>query len=149
MTKPIDEVLIVGGGTAGWITAAYLARKLGANRPDGVKITLIESSQIGIIGVGEGTIPTIQTTMREIGVDEARFMRGAGASFKQGIKFVDWTTAPVGDVHSHYYHSFSRPHTLRGLDLAPYWLLGCAGDTSFSEAVTLQDTVCEAGKGPK
>ncbi|CAN5278669.1 tryptophan 7-halogenase [soil metagenome] len=149
MTKPIDEVLIVGGGTAGWITAAYLARKLGANRPDGVRITLIESSEIGIIGVGEGTIPTIQTTMREIGVDEARFMRGAGASFKQGIKFVDWTHAPVGDAHSHYYHSFSRPHTLRGLDLAPYWLLGCAGDTPFSEAVTLQDTVCEAGKGPK
>ena len=149
MTKPIDEVLIVGGGTAGWITAAYLARKLGASRPDGVRITLIESSEIGIIGVGEGTIPTIQTTMREIGIDEARFMRGAGATFKQGIKFIDWTTAPVGGAHSHYYHSFSRPHTLGGMDLAPYWMLGCAGDVSFSEAVTLQDTVCEAGKGPK
>jgi tryptophan halogenase len=92
--KPINDILIVGGGTAGWMTAAYLARRLGSMRPDGVRITLIESSEIGIIGVGEGTFPTIQNTMRTIGVDEARFMREAGAAFKQGIKFVDWKTAP-------------------------------------------------------
>ncbi len=149
MAGPINDILIVGGGTAGWMAAAYLARKLGANRPDGVAITLIESSEIGIIGVGEGTIPTIQTTMRTIGVDEARFMRGANAAFKQGIKFVDWATPPKNGVHDYYYHSFTRPHEMAGLDLAPYWMLGLAGDVRFSEAVTLQDAVCEAGRGPK
>jgi tryptophan halogenase len=150
MSGKIDEILIVGGGTAGWLSAAYLARRLGASRPDGVKITLIESSDIGIIGVGEGTIPTIQTTMRTIGVDEARFMKGADAAFKQGVKFVDWAKQPGPDHRRWYYHSFSRPHELpNGFDLSPYWLMGAAGDASFSEAVTLQDRVCEAGRGPK
>ena len=150
MTGPIDHVLIVGGGTAGWITAAYLARKLGANRPDGVRITLIESPEIGIIGVGEGTIPTIQTTVRSIGIDEARFMKGANATFKQGIRFVDWAQPPQGDRHTHYYHSFSFPRQLPGgHDLAPYWLMGCAGNVAFSDAVTLQDKVCDVRRGPK
>jgi tryptophan halogenase len=148
--KPINDILIVGGGTAGWMTAAYLARRLGAMRPDGVRITLVESSEIGIIGVGEGTFPTIQNTMRTIGVDEARFMREAGAAFKQGIKFVDWKTAPQDGVHSHYYHPFAQPRLLNGgLDLAPYWLMGEAGDVPFSDAVTLQDKVCDAMRGPK
>jgi tryptophan halogenase len=112
MSKPIDEVLIVGGGTAGWMTACYLARKLGSERPGAVKITLIESSDIGIIGVGEGTIPTIQTTMRTIGIDEPRFMRGANAAFKQGVRFVDWVDPPKDGRHQSYYHSFSFPRTL-------------------------------------
>jgi len=150
VNKPIDDILIVGGGTAGWLTAAYLARRLGSLRPDGVRITLIESSEIGIIGVGEGTFPTIQNTLRTIGIDEAQFMRGAGATFKQGIRFVDWKTAPKDGVHSHYYHPFASPRLLNGgLDLAPYWLLGAAGDIPFSDAVTLQDKVCDAGRAPK
>jgi tryptophan halogenase len=150
VNKPIDDILIVGGGTAGWLTAAYLARRLGGLRPDGVRITLIESSEIGIIGVGEGTFPTIQNTLRTIGIDEAQFMRGAGATFKQGIRFVDWKTAPKDGVHSHYYHPFASPRLLNWrLDLAPYWLLGAAGDIPFSDAVTLQDKVCEAGRAPK
>ncbi|MDR7117622.1 tryptophan 7-halogenase [Caulobacter sp. BE254] len=148
--RSINDILIVGGGTAGWMTAAYLARRLGSTRPDGVRVTLIESSEIGIIGVGEGTFPTIQNTMRTLGVDEARFLREAGAAFKQGIKFVDWKTAPRDGVHSHYYHPFAQPRLLNGgLDLAPYWLMGEAGDIPFSDAVTLQDKVCEAMRGPK
>src|SRR4051794_19225575 len=120
MAEPIDHVLIVGGGTAGWITAAYMARKLGPLRPGGVQITLIESSEIGIIGVGEATIPTIQTTMRTIGIDEATFMKGSNATFKQGIRFVDWTHAPQGGRHSHYYHPFTFPRLMNGVeDLAP------------------------------
>ena len=150
MNGTIDDILIVGGGTAGWMTAAYLARRLGTQRPGGVRITLIESSEIGIIGVGEGTFPTIQNTMRTIGIDEAQFMRGAGAAFKQGIRFVDWKTAPKDGVHTHYHHPFAQPRLLNGgLDLAPYWLMGEAGDIPFSDAVTLQDKVCDAGRAPK
>jgi len=150
MDQRIDDILIVGGGTAGWITAAFLARKLQAHKPDGVRITLIESPEIGIIGVGEGTFPSIQDTMRSIGVDEARFMRGADATFKQGIKFVDWTAAPQGGRHSHYYHPFNNPRQMNGvIDLAPYWLMGLAGNAPLSDAVTLQDKVCDAFKAPK
>ena len=79
MAEPIEEVLIVGGGTAGWLAAAYLARRLGADRPGGVRITLIESSDIGIIGetlrgpqppVGLAKLETHQRPMR--GVQEAK-----------------------------------------------------------------------------
>lgn len=148
--KPIDDILIVGGGTAGWLTAAYLAKQLGANRPGGVGITLIESSEIGILGVGEGTFPTILKTLAAIGVDEARFMRESSAAFKQGIRFVDWVHAPVNGRHTHYYHPFALPRQEAGLELLPYWLMGAAGpDVSFADAVTLQERVCEAGRAPK
>ena len=68
--NPIQHILIVGGGTAGWLTAAFLARTL-ATAAGGVRITLVESSEIGIIGVGEGTFPSIRGTLHAIGLDEA------------------------------------------------------------------------------
>ncbi|HEY4114198.1 MAG TPA: tryptophan halogenase family protein [Rhizomicrobium sp.] len=146
----INDVLIVGGGTAGWLTAAILAKRLGADRPDGVKVTLIESSDIGTIGVGEGTFPTMRRTMRLIGAEEAEFMRECSAAFKQAIKFVDWEHVPENGRHAHYYHPFNLPHLMpMGLDMAPYWLMGLADDTIFSDAVTLQDKVVEQRKGPK
>jgi tryptophan halogenase len=87
---PIRQVLIVGGGTAGWLTAAFLARTLGT-AAGGVRVTLVESSEIGIIGVGEGTFPSIRGTLHAIGLDEARFVRECDATFKQGVSFVDWS----------------------------------------------------------
>src|SRR4051812_35500424 len=85
--KPIQEILIVGGGTAGWLTAAFLARTLGTAQ-GGVRVTLVESSDIGIIGVGEGTFPSIRGTLNAIGLDEARFVAECDATFKQGVNFV-------------------------------------------------------------
>jgi tryptophan 7-halogenase len=120
----VDDILIVGGGTAGWLTATYLAKHLGAARPGGVRITLIESSEIGILGVGEGTFPTLRTTLASIGIDEARFMRESSAAFKHGIRFVDWARAPVNGKHTHYYHPFALPRQEDGPELLPYWLLG-------------------------
>ena len=75
--KAFHNVLIVGGGSAGWLTACYLARSLGAAGVSaaGVGITLVESPEIGIIGVGEGTFPSIRSTLAAIGIDEARFVR--------------------------------------------------------------------------
>ena len=69
------RVLIVGGGTAGWLTAGYLARRLGADLPGGAAIQLVESRDIGILGVGEGTFPTIRRTLDTIGIDEAEMVR--------------------------------------------------------------------------
>ncbi|MEC4595012.1 MULTISPECIES: tryptophan halogenase family protein [Nitrospirillum] len=154
------RILIVGGGTAGWLTAAYLAKTLGANLSGGTEITLIESSDIGIIGVGEGTFPTIRSTLAAIGIDEARFLRESTATFKQGVHFVDWAETPAPDAsptqalgtvagHSHYFHPFNFPHQGNGPELLPYWLLGGAGDAPFAEAVTLQKAVADASRGPK
>src|SRR5579884_1019699 len=81
LMSAIRSVLIVGGGTAGWLTAAFLARVLGT-ASGGVRITLVESSEIGIIGVGEGTFPSIKGTLSTIGVREARFLRESTATFK-------------------------------------------------------------------
>jgi tryptophan halogenase len=140
-------LLIVGGGTAGWLTAAYLAKALGPS----VGITLLESPDIGIIGVGEGTFPTIRDTLRFLGIDEAAFVRDTSATFKQGVHFRDWLHAPrhAGDHHS-YFHPFEPPFYAEGTSLVPYWLLqDDASRPPFAEAVTIQNRVAAARRGPK
>jgi hypothetical protein len=91
------HLVIVGGGTAGWMTAASLAQTL----PSGNwSITLVESPEIGIIGVGEGSFPTLRGTIARLGHglpggDERSFMRAARATFKQGVRFVGWAGQPT------------------------------------------------------
>lgn len=112
--RQIRSVVIVGGGSSGWMAAASLSNALSKN----CTITLIESDEIGIVGVGEATIPPIKTLNRVMGIDEAEFMRRTQATFKLGIQFVDW--AKVG--HS-YFHQFG-PHGVQ-FDYSPlhqYWL---------------------------
>ena len=93
----IKKVVIAGGGTAGWCAAAALSRLLGSV----LDITLIESADIGIVGVGESTIPTVRAFHHLINVDEQAFMRETAATFKLGIDFHNW--AREGDQ---YFHSF-------------------------------------------
>jgi tryptophan halogenase len=145
----VKKVLIVGGGTAGWITAGYLARMLGADTPAGIQICLVESADIGVIGVGEGTFPTIRRTLQRMGVPESRLVKECGATFKQGIRFVDWRHDPAG-TSSHYMHSFQSTQQPAGLDLLPYWLLGVAGrDAAWAEVNTPQKIVADAALAPK
>lgn len=146
----IRNILIIGGGTAGWLTAAFLARTLGTASGQGVAVTLVESKDIGILGVGEGTFPSIKGTLAAIGIDEARFLRGSDATFKQGVKFVDWVRPRGTPGADHYFHPFNLPSQRPGgPELLPYWLLGGAGDAAFAEASTMQKRVADAAHGPK
>src|SRR4051812_12100189 len=144
------SILIVGGGTAGWLTAAYLARYLDLSEQGPLVIRLLESPEIGIIGVGEGTFPTIRTTLKFLGIDEGRFIRRTSATFKQGIRFTDWVRTPVDGRHEHFFHPFEAPFYTEGTSLVPYWLLQDeATRPSFAEAVTIQNRVAEARRAPK
>jgi tryptophan halogenase len=96
--RPIRDIVILGGGTAGWMTAAALSKALTGSD---VRISLVESDAIGTIGVGEATIPTIHWFNQLIGLDEAAFMAATKATYKLGIEFLGWQ----GDGHS-YFHPF-------------------------------------------
>lgn len=99
MEQVIKKVVIAGGGTAGWIAAAALSQHLGRL----LDITLIESDQIGTVGVGEATIPTHKAFHRLLRIDEQEFMRATRATFKLGIAFEDW-----GQIGDRYFHSFGQ-----------------------------------------
>ena len=103
MSQPIRNVLIVGGGTAGWLAACHLAKKLSSNSAQGIAVTLIESPQIPTIGVGEGTVPAMRQSLQYLGISETEFVRECDVTFKQSIKFVDWCK-PLSANSQHSYH---------------------------------------------
>jgi len=149
--KTISNVLIVGGGTAGWLTAAFLAKSLGSSAPGSVAITVVESPEIATIGVGEGSFPSMRGTLAAIGIDEATFIRECQATFKQGIKFVDWVRPPGQSGSDHYFHPFSMPsQRVGGVELLPYWLQGVAPEgVPFASAVTMQKLIADQCRAPK
>ncbi len=102
-TSVPKRIVIAGGGTAGWVAAAALSTQLGKL----AKITLVESSDIGTVGVGEATIPTITTFHHLLGIDEQAFMKATRATFKLGISFENW--GAVGDSYIHSFGQIGKP----------------------------------------
>ncbi|MFN0023699.1 MAG: tryptophan halogenase family protein [Parvularculaceae bacterium] len=115
---PIHSVVIVGGGTAGWMAASVLAKSFDRR----LTITLIESEEIGIVGVGEATIPQIRHINNFLEIDENEFLKATQSSFKLGIEFNNW--GRLGDSYMHAFGDIGMP-----LGLAPfhhYWLRAAA-----------------------
>lgn len=131
------RVVIAGGGTAGWIAAAALTRQLGRL----IEVTLVESDEIGTVGVGESTIPTARGFHAFIGVDEAAFMRETQATFKLGISFENWRR--VGDAYFHPFGQVGRSVAIA--DFQHFWLqarahgvAGPYGDYSLEQQAAAQ-----------
>ncbi len=144
MKEAIERIVIVGGGTAGWLAASRLASssRAAAGR---LSVTLIEAPDIPTIGVGEGTWPTMRTTLAAIGIGEAEFLAACDGSFKQGSRFDGWVTGEAGD---RYLHPFTSPPAAPTGELLAAWQAG-APDLPFAAAMTAQAHVCDLDLAPR
>ena len=141
MNKAIKTIAVIGGGTAGWLSAAIIASYHQGNKRDGLKVMLVESSDIPTIGVGEGTWPTMKNTLQQIGLREVDVFKACNATFKQGGKFVNWTHGN----NDFYYHPFTVPLGYGRIDLAPY----LDNVENFAQQTNFQHDICEANLAPR
>ncbi len=137
MNNKIHRVVILGGGTAGWLSAGIIAaeHRIADNKDaGGFQLTIVESPDISTIGVGEGTWPSMRSTLQKMGISETDFFRECSASFKQGTYFSGW--AAGGD--DYYTHPFTVPQSYGETNLAPHW-------QRVREQVNFADAVCPQG----
>lgn len=114
MDQAVKQVVIVGGGTAGWLCAAVLNRAFGQS----INVSLVESDDIGIVGVGEATIPTISYLCRYLGLDEHEVLSETQGTYKLGIEFVNW--GKLGQTYGHWFGTAGHPLGL--LPFHQYWI---------------------------
>lgn len=125
----IKRIAIVGGGNAGWLSANHLGLEL--SRDPEIEITLIESKDIPVIGVGEGTVPLIRNSLQSFGISEVDILLQCDATFKTAIKFANWMSAEKHGKDNFYYHTFDAPYP-GGYDVNYYWL-GNKANTHYSK----------------
>lgn len=142
---PVRNIVVVGGGSAGWITAGLIAASHAGIPDSPISVTLVESPRVGTIGVGEGTWPTMRSTLRQLDIPESTFIRECSAAFKQGTRFNDWVDGGERDV---YYHPFTAPAGYPDIGAAWCWQQG-RDNLSFTDSVSPQGMVCDRNLGPK
>lgn len=135
------KIVIVGGGTAGWMTASYLKKALDAS----AEITVVESATIKSIGVGEATFSTIKLFFDWLDLDESEWMPACNAAYKLAIKFVDWTAR-----RGHFYHPFQRYEVVDGMNLGEWWLKLKSGDgEAFDYSCFSVPALCDHQRSPR
>ncbi len=146
MEDRISRIVIVGGGSAGWLTAGVIAAEhcVDSQAAQPFELLLIESPDIPTIGVGEGTWPSMRATLQRIGLSETEFIRACDASFKQGTCFRNWHTGN-GDTYS---HPFTVPTGYADTNLAPHWM-ALPDAPGFADAVTPQTALFADCLAPK
>lgn len=149
MNQKINRVVIVGGGTAGWLSAGVIAAEhfIGPksnSAEDSFQLTLVESPDIATIGVGEGTWPSMRSTLQKMGISETDFFRECSASFKQGTLFKGWRTG-ADDI---YTHPFTPPQSYTEVNLAPHWQ-SAREQINFAQAVSPQSALFTDKLAPK
>jgi tryptophan halogenase len=136
----IKNIVIVGGGSSGWMTASYLAKAL----KNVERITVVESERIGTIGVGEATFSTIKLFFDYLGLEEHEWMPHCSAAYKLAIRFVNWRSEK-----GHFYHPFQRFETAKGLSAGEWWLKLKQGDEPFDYACFTSPALCDAKLSPR
>ncbi|WP_432931909.1 tryptophan halogenase family protein [Microbispora sp. CA-135349] len=135
----VKSVVIVGGGTAGWMTASYLKAAFG----DRISVTLVESKNVPTIGVGEATFSTIRHFFAYLGLDETDWMVDCHATYKLGIRYENWR------AKGHYfYHPFERARVVEGVSLADWWLYKRPSE-DYDRDCSVIAALCEAGRAPR
>ncbi len=152
MTERIEHITIVGGGTAGWMAAAYLVTELN-RRAEGppVRITVIESPRFGTVAVGEATVPAMPFWLRNLGISETDFMRWCDASFKLAVRFVGWNRGPDGKPLD-FFHPFDlMEDTIFGFSPAYHFhkFGSPSGTNDFSEYWSPMPALIRNMRGPK
>jgi hypothetical protein len=136
----IKSVVIVGGGTAGWMSAAYLTSAFG----DRITVTVVESDRISTVGVGEASFSTVRHFFDYLGLSEEEWMPYCSASFKLGIRFQDWRRPG-----HHFYHPFERLRVADGFSLADWWLQFGGSDSEFDRSCFATPYLCDAQRSPR
>ena len=145
MDTAVTRIVIVGGGTAGWLAACRIAAAADPAVRPALAVTLVESPDIATIGVGEGTWPTMRGTLQRIGIGEAEFLLACDASFKQGSRFVGWATGAPDDA---YLHPFTPPVEATPQGLAAAWARQPVS-RAFADTVTAQARVARLDLAPR
>src|SRR3954471_8372740 len=134
------NIVIVGGGSAGWMTAAYLSKAL--EKVD--TITVVESKSIRTIGVGEATFSTIKLFFDFLGLQESEWMPSCNAAYKLAIRFNNWRSEG-----GHFYHPFQRYETVDGFNVAEWWLKLKRGEEPFDYSCFTIPALCDNKRSPR